>query len=151
MTDSTDSINSENPEDSDDFEGEPRSSKTPFQPTGGWRRRFAHALRGCVRGTQGQSSMQVHGVFAIAVPTAAWLTGMNRMQWCVLLLCVFVVLSAELFNTSIELLAKAVTNNHDERIRDALDVSAAAVLVASLGAATVGLILFVSRLVEMWP
>jgi diacylglycerol kinase len=48
------------------------------------------------------------------------------------------LLFAELFNSAIEHLAQAITADHDDHLRDALDISSGAVLVASLGAAAVG-------------
>ncbi len=55
----------------------------------------------------------------------------------IILMCIFSVLCAELFNTAIERLAEGHKNP-----RAALDVSASAVLVISIGSAIVGLIIF---------
>jgi len=63
-----------------------------------------------------------------------------RLEFAVIVLCIFLVLSAELFNTSIERLAK----RRDEP-REALDVASAAVLTISLGSLAVGLIILVPR------
>ena len=71
---------------------------------------------------------------------------MPRVEWCVLLVCIAMVLAAETFNSALELLAKAITDEHDPRLADALDIGSAAVLVASIGAALVGSILFLHRL-----
>ncbi len=56
------------------------------------------------------------------------------------------VLAAEMFNSALESLARSITSNHDENIADALDVASAAVLLAAVGAAVVGAIIFVFRL-----
>jgi diacylglycerol kinase len=58
------------------------------------------------------------------------------------------VLAAELFNSALEHLAKAITREHNEHLRIGLDISAGAVLIVSLGAASVGLVIFLPHLVR---
>lgn len=53
----------------------------------------------------------------------------------------WIVLAVEMFNSSIEALARAVTEDFNPHIRDALDIASGAVFVAVLGAATVGLLI----------
>jgi len=111
-----------------------------------WAKKFRDAFRGLGVGVRGQSSFRVHFFFAAAVIVCAAVMRMPRVEWCVLLVCIALVLAAELFNSALELLAKAITDEQDPRLADALDIGSAAVLVASLGAALVGSILFLHRL-----
>lgn len=60
-----------------------------------------------------------------------------------LTLCVGSVLAAELFNSALERLAKAITVEDNEHLRIALNIASGAVLTASLFAASVGLVIFV--------
>ena len=60
-----------------------------------------------------------------------------------------VVFAAEVFNSALESLARAVTDKTDPHIRDALDIAAGAVLTASLGSVAVGLVLFGHRAGKM--
>ncbi|NQU23523.1 MAG: diacylglycerol kinase family protein, partial [Candidatus Nealsonbacteria bacterium] len=57
-----------------------------------------------------------------------------------------VVFCAEMFNSALESLAKAITDQFDPHVRTALNVGSAAVLVASIGAAIVGAIIFLNQL-----
>jgi diacylglycerol kinase len=85
-----------------------------------------------------QASFGVHLAAAVlVVATAAWLQ-VSRVEWCLLLLCIASVFTAELFNSALESLAKAVDQQHNEHLRDALDIASGAVLVAAMGAAAVG-------------
>jgi diacylglycerol kinase len=105
-----------------------------------WRRKFACALRGLSVGVRGNNSFFVPLVAAGAVVAwAAWRNASSH-QWWVLLLCISMVLTAELFNSSVELLARSITVEEHPQIRDALDVASAAVLVAAAGAAVIGLL-----------
>ena len=58
-------------------------------------------------------------------------------------------LTAEVINTSIERLGRAITREYDPNVRDALDVASAAVLVMSVGAAAVAALIVAWPLLEM--
>lgn len=85
---------------------------------------------------------------AAAVVACAVIFRANLWQWCVLLLCITIVLAAEMFNTVLEYFGKMITDKFDPRMRDALDIGSAAVLVASIGAAIVGAIIFLQLLIS---
>ncbi|MDZ7616567.1 MAG: diacylglycerol kinase, partial [Patescibacteria group bacterium] len=105
----------------------------PHQP-GHWRGKFRNAFRGVKVGVQGESSFKVHFFFAGAVLAAGVALRIDDpRQWCLLLLCIAVVLAAELFNSALERMAKAVSDQPDPNVGAALDISSAAVLVAAAG------------------
>jgi len=106
-----------------------------------WFRKFYDAGRGCLHGIQGQSSFLVHFLIALVVlALAAWLR-VERWEWIALLLCITAVLCAELFNSAVEYLARAMTREHDENIGHALDIASGAVLIAAIGSAVVGVLI----------
>jgi diacylglycerol kinase len=109
-----------------------------------WAGKFRCAFRGLVCGIRGQRSFYVHLPMAAAVIACAAVFRASLLDWCVLLLCITIVLSAEMFNTVLEHFGKMITDKYDPRMRDALDIGSAAVLVASIGAAIVGAIVFLS-------
>jgi len=111
-----------------------------------WKKKFADAFRGLREGVRGGTSFVVHFLIALAVITAAAAIKMSPVEWCVLALCITGVFAAELFNTALEAMARAVTRETNPHIRDALDIAAAAVLTASFGSVAVGVVLFGSRL-----
>jgi diacylglycerol kinase (ATP) len=61
---------------------------------------------------------------------------------------IILVWSAEAFNTALEELADALHPERDPGIGRAKDVAAAAVLIAALGAAVIGMLVFVPHLVD---
>ena len=113
-----------------------------------WIRKFGNAFRGVKRGVRGESSFFVHFFIAVCVVVAAAILRMPIWAWCLLALCIATVLVAEMFNSALEHLAKAVTSDEHPEIRDALDIASGAVLLASIGAATVGATLFIARLTD---
>lgn len=113
-----------------------------------WRRKFAVALAGVLRSLRSQSSFWAHLPIALAVlAVAAWLQ-LEAWRWVAIVFAIALVLSAELFNTAIELLVKTLHPEHDERIGHALDAAAGAVLVASVGSVVIGLIVLAIPLWE---
>jgi len=110
-----------------------------------WLTKFANAIRGVVVGVRGQNSFLVHLPAAIAVAVLAWIFQLDAARCGLLMLCIAAVLAAELFNSSIEAMAKSITRENDPSIRDALDIASGAVLVVAAFAAAVGLLLFCSN------
>ncbi|MFO7902710.1 MAG: diacylglycerol kinase [Planctomycetota bacterium] len=111
-----------------------------------WPEKFRDAFRGVGIGARSQNSFQVHLVCAIAVSGMAALARLAAWQWCILLLCVVTVLVAEMFNTSLEVMAKAIDVEYHPHLRDALDLASGAVLVAAIGAALVGSIVMAAAM-----
>ena len=113
-----------------------------------WSQKFRDAFRGIGCGVRGQSSFQVHLFVALVVIAAAGILRVALWEWCLLMLCIAGVLTAEMFNSALEHMAKVVEDKHNPHLADALDTSSAAVLFASIGAAVVGAIIFLGR---VWP
>lgn len=111
-----------------------------------WAAKFGDAFHGVREEIRSQSSFRVHFTVAAAVILCAAMLRVEPLEWCILLLCIAGVFTAEMFNTALEALARAITDQPNRHIRVALDVASAAVLTASIGAAAIGLILFVHRL-----
>ena len=111
-----------------------------------WYNKFANALRGIRLGIVGQSSFHVHLTFTVATLGLAYALRCEAWQWCVLGLCIGLVLSLELVNSAIESLAKGLCTEHKEHVGRALDIASGAVLVASFVSAVIGLALFMIQL-----
>jgi diacylglycerol kinase len=122
-------------------------SNDDFEPTKRtWGRKFRDAFVGIALGVRGQSSFRIHLLFAAAVIAAGAVVRIHRLEWCVVGLCITAVLAAELFNSSLERMAKAIDNRRNPELGAALDIASGAVLVAAAGAAAVGGVVFLFRL-----
>lgn len=115
-----------------------------------WRQKFGHAFRGLRRALRTQHSFAVHLAVAAAVVVAAAVLQVSATGWALLTLAIGLVLVAETFNTAVESLARAVDTRFHPRLRDALDIASAAVLLAAGTAVVIGLIVFLPRLVELF-
>lgn len=110
----------------------------------GWLGKFGFALRG-VGLAMRDPDVRVHVYCGIAVVFAGIALRVSRVEWCILVICIAVVVSAEIMNSSIERLAKAVTSEHDTNVGASLDLASGAVMTAAFGAAIVGAITFGHR------
>ncbi|GIW91148.1 MAG: diacylglycerol kinase [Pirellulaceae bacterium] len=114
-----------------------------------WLRKFSHAFRGLVVGMHGQSSFLVHLLVALAAVALGLVVGLTSVEWAILTVTIGLVLAMELLNSGLEALARAVTDQENPWIKDALDIAAGAVLLASLVAVLVGICLFLPHLVRL--
>ena len=102
-----------------------------------------HALRGLKVMVATQPHARIHTAATVVVLAWGWLIRLSRTEWMAVALCIGMVWAAEALNTAIEFLADEVTLERRERIGNAKDASAAAVLVASVVSLIVwGLILW---------
>jgi diacylglycerol kinase len=107
-------------------------------PKRSWVQKFRCAMLGFWHGAREQSSFAVHFAATVLVVLVAAGLRVDWLRWCVLLICITVVLTAEMFNSALEHLAKAVDRAENPHIAVALDIASAAVLTASVGAAVIG-------------
>ncbi|MBI1172332.1 diacylglycerol kinase family protein [bacterium] len=114
-----------------------------------WLRRrlaaFGHAGRG-VAVLLGEPHGRIHAVAAVGVTLLGLALGLSAGDWALLVICIALVLAAEALNSAIERVVDLVSPEWQALARDAKDLAAAGVLIASIGAAVVGLIVFLPHL-----
>jgi diacylglycerol kinase len=115
-------------------------------------RSFAAAVACAVIGVRlaarRQANLRAHLAIAGIVLIAGAVAGLSGVELAVTAAAIGLVLAAELFNTSIELLTDLVCPDEDPRAGAVKDVAAAAVLTAS--AAAVAAAAFIAA-AHLWP
>jgi diacylglycerol kinase len=106
---------------------------------------FGHAWRG-LRVLMGQPNAKIHVLVALGVVVLGVALDVGAWEWCVLSLAMAMVLGAEALNTGIELAVDLAQPEWHELARNAKDVSAAGVLICTLGAVSVGGWVFVPKI-----
>jgi diacylglycerol kinase (ATP) len=130
----------------------PRPRPTPPAPRapGAWRTlaaSFSVAWGGVVETALSERNMRIHLVAALLVALVASGIALGIAEQLALLLCVFLVLAAEVANSALEALVDLVTRERHDRARVAKDAGAGAVLVLATGSAAV----LVAVLLHAWP
>ena len=108
--------------------------------------RLGYAFRGVLAAVRLDQSFAEHLVCAGLVIAAGIVLRVNLLEGCLLALCITAVIAAEMFNTAIEQLAKAVHPDPSPLVGTSLDIAAGGVLITSIGAALVGSVIFSYRL-----
>ena len=73
----------------------------------------------------------------------------NPFEWLILILTISLVLILELINTSLEAIVDLVSEDIKDKAKMAKDVSAAAVLIASIMSIAVGVFLFLPKILDL--
>lgn len=109
---------------------------------------FKFALRGINSAFRSEPHMRLHVLSALAVVIAGFFFNITALEWCLLAGCIGLVFIAEIFNTAIETLTNLVSPQWHDLAGKTKDLSAGAVLAASMTAAIVGLIIFLPYLLS---
>lgn len=112
-------------------------------------RSFVYALQGLVFMLRSQPNAWLHLLATLGVYGAGFHFGLSRDEWLWICVAVVLVWSAEAFNTALEQLADAVHPQRHPGIGRAKDLAAGAVLVAAIGAAVIGVVVFWPHLAGM--
>lgn len=107
---------------------------------------FRYALRGVGQLVLTQTNARIHAFAAAGVIMAAWWLRVSTVEWGVLFLAIGLVLCAEGLNTAIEFVVDLASPQWHALARDAKDVAAGAVLLASLAAAACGIVILLPKL-----
>lgn len=120
----------------------------PFRRTG-WRRlvgSFRAAFTGLAYALATQPNLRIHFVLAALVILVCTIVKVTLWEASLLVICIGVAITAEVFNTSIEALVDFVSPGHDDRARVIKDLAAAAVLITAGMALVVGILILGPKL-----
>ncbi len=111
---------------------------------------FGYAWKGirCCIGKE--QNLSFHLIAAIIVVIAGFILSITTIEWTIVILCIGVVIAAELFNTAIERLVDLVSPQQHPIAGKVKDIAAGAVLVCAVTAAIIGLIIFVPYLTRFF-
>lgn len=107
------------------------------------------AIQGIKKTCQTEVNFKAHLVMAFIVISSGGLLSISVLEWIVVLILIGLILSAELMNTAVELLADEVSKNYNDRIKNVKDAMAGAVLILSIVAAIIGLMIFIPKILNL--
>ena len=105
-----------------------------------------HAVDGITELIKSQHNAWVHALATAGVIAAGLVFGVTGMEWCILILVITAVWVVEALNTAFEYLCDALSPEFHPLVKKSKDVAAGAVLLSAVGAAAIGLIVFVPYL-----
>ena len=107
---------------------------------------FKYALEGFISSFKTERNMKIHILAMVIVVLFGIYLKLDLIEWCIIVISIALVLAAELFNTAIETIVDMVSPEKNPKAKLAKDISAAAVLALAIGAAVIGLIIFIPKI-----
>ena len=107
---------------------------------------FKYAGKGFLALVKTEHNSWIHLAVTACVIGAGFIWKVSVTEWCLLVLCIGMVISAEALNSAIEALADKVCKENDQLIGKAKDLGAFAVLFLSIVAVCVGLLIFLPKI-----
>ena len=103
---------------------------------------FHYALNGLAVMLKSQHNAWIHAMATIAAAIAGLWFGLTKAEWCWIVLAIMSVWTAEALNTAFEFLTDVASPDFHPLAGKAKDVAAGAVLIAAVGSAIIGVIVF---------
>ncbi len=101
---------------------------------------FTYAFKGLVYSLK-QRNMKIILTCAVLTIALALFLGVNSKEWCILLICIGLVISLEMINSAIENLVDLVSPDYNEKAGKIKDMAAGAVLVFSFVSLLIGILI----------
>lgn len=110
---------------------------------------FRYALEGVKDVWSNEQNFRIHSFAAGLMILLGFFFRLALMEWVVLLTVIAMVLSLEVMNTSIERVVDLITASRHPLAKKAKDASAAAVFLFACGAAVIGMLIFLPKIIEI--
>lgn len=109
-------------------------------------RSFGYAIQGFFTAVWTERNIKVQLLVGVATYVAGTIVELNWLEWSIVTICIGMVISAELVNTSLEAVVDLASPELHPLAKRAKDIAAASVFVLSVAAAIVGIIVFAHAL-----
>nr|WP_068892433.1 diacylglycerol kinase family protein [Pedobacter panaciterrae] len=107
---------------------------------------FGYAFSGIIYAFKTQLNFKFHIVALLLTAIAGWYFTLSVHEWLWIVAAAAIVLITELLNTAIEVLVDLISPNFNPKAKIIKDVAAASVLIAAIGSAIIGLIIFIPKI-----
>lgn len=109
---------------------------------------FTYALHGLVKTFKEEQNLQIQTIAAAIVIVLAFFLKVERLEWVILILVIALVILMEIANSAVERIADVLRPRINSYVKEIKDITAAAVMIASLAAIIIGVIIFYPYLVK---
>ena len=109
---------------------------------------FVHAGRGLWLFIKTTPNAWIHLLVLSGVLVSGFYFSITRLEWILLVLTSAMVLSAEAFNSALEIDIDLTSPTYHPYARDTKDIAAGAVLITTIAAAIIGIVIFAPYVVK---
>lgn len=107
---------------------------------------FNYAVEGLVHTLRTQRNMKIHFIIAFLVLLSSLFVDISKMDLIMIFFSITLVIAMELINTAVEVVIDMITVEYRFRAKIAKNISAGAVLMASINALIVAYFIFVDKI-----
>lgn len=111
-------------------------------------RSFKYAFSGISQVIVSETNFKIGLIEAMIIIAAAFYFDISRYEWILVFIMIGMVLTAELFNTSIETIVDSFTSEQHPGAKLAKDISSGAVVMLIIFVAIAGMIIFLPYLLK---
>ena len=111
---------------------------------------FIYAIRGIKYLFKTQHNSSIQAIVSIFVIIFGFLFQISNLYWTWLILLIGLVFASELFNTAIENLTDIVSPEYNKKAGQVKDISAGGVLVCAIISVIIGLLIFLSKVMDLF-
>lgn len=112
-------------------------------------RSFVYAYNGIKYTYVTQHNFLIHIVFALIAILLGIILGISNLEWIAIIIVIGLVLTAEIFNSSIEELVNLLSPERNVKAGVIKDLAAGAVLISAIAAFLTGAIIFLPKIFEL--
>ena len=113
---------------------------------------FLQSLKYAIQGIKyvffNERNLKIQLLFAVFAVVVSVFLKLTDVEWILLCLTIGMVLFAEMLNTAIEIVLDLYSQEYDENIKIAKDISSGAVLLTSIMSVAIGGILWIPKIVN---
>ena len=110
---------------------------------------FGYAFRGITEVFGSETNMKIHLVITALVIISGFVFAISIIEWMLCLLCIGLVVGAEMINTAIENVVDLVSPEQHPLAGKAKDIAAGAVLICAFISVIIGLLIFVPKVLPL--
>lgn len=111
---------------------------------------FKYALKGIWIVVSSEINFQIHILAALIVIFLGFYLVLTKIEWILVLLCIALVMVAEVFNTAIEKFVDIISPDFNSKAGKIKDIAAGGVLIAAVFAAIIGFIIFLPKILSLF-
>ncbi len=113
-------------------------------------RGFVFAWNGILDLWRQEKNTRIHLFFALAAIICGFVFHVSLIEWCLLVISICSVFSAEALNSALERNVDLVTIEKKQLAKEAKDLAAGAVLILALMSVIIGLIIFLPKFIALF-
>ena len=111
---------------------------------------FKYAGEGFISSFKTERNLKIHMTVMALVIILGFVFKISMLEWILCIICFGTVISAELFNTSIEEVVDLAMPHKNEKAKLAKDIAASGVLIMAISSFIVGLCIFLPKIIALF-